>query len=88
MSRFWSIDSPLMNGLGTIADIFLLNIMYVICCIPVVTIGAATSALYTVTMQITRNEYPAVTKAFFFAGFALLAYVKSKLFAKVFERHE
>lgn len=54
-----------MNGLGTIADIFLLNIIYVICCVPLVTIGAATTALYTVTMQITRNEYPAVTKAFF-----------------------
>jgi len=33
-----------MNVLGTIADIFLLNIFYPICCIPVVTIGAAWTA--------------------------------------------
>lgn len=65
MSKYWSIDSPLMNGLGTIADIILLNIIYVISCIPIVTIGAATSALYTVTMKMVRKEYPSVIKAYF-----------------------
>ena len=65
MSRFWSIDSPIMSGLGTLADMILLNIVYIICCLPVITIGASTTALYTVTLKMVRKEYPAVLKSFF-----------------------
>lgn len=54
-----------MNGLGTIADIIILNIVHLICCIPIVTIGAATTSLYTVTMKMARKEYPAVLKSYF-----------------------
>lgn len=65
MIKFWSLDSPVMNGLSTIADIVILNLIYVVCCIPIVTIGAANAALYTVTMKMARKEAPAVLKIFF-----------------------
>lgn len=65
MSKYWVIDSPLMNGLGKIGDIMILNILFVISCIPVVTIGAALSSLYSVAMKLARNENPTVTRAYF-----------------------
>lgn len=45
MSLF-NIDSPLMRILIKITDLVVLNVLWIICCIPVLTIGAATTALY------------------------------------------
>jgi len=67
MSKLFSLDSPVMNFLSNLADMILLNIVYLICCIPVVTIGTATTALYTVTLKMARKEYPAILKSFFIA---------------------
>jgi len=67
MSRLFSLDSPVMNFLSNLADMILLNIVYLICCIPIITIGAATTALYTVTLKMVRKEYPAILKSFFTA---------------------
>lgn len=40
------LDSPLMRGLTRLADLMMLNILAVVCSIPIVTIGASASALY------------------------------------------
>ena len=37
-------------------DLFMLNIMFVVSCIPIFTIGAAVTALYTVTNKMVKNE--------------------------------
>lgn len=65
MSRFWSIDSPVMNGLATVGDMIVLNMVYVICCLPIITIGAATTSLYTVTMGLARREGTPILSTFF-----------------------
>lgn len=44
-------ESKAMQMLGRIGDIMLLNIVYVITCLPIVTIGAATAAMYTVCFR-------------------------------------
>lgn len=56
MSNLFNIESPFMQGLGKIADIILLNILTVILSIPVVTIGAAVTALYDAMWRILRDE--------------------------------
>lgn len=65
MGRFFNLDSPVMNFLGRVADLVWLNILYIICCIPIITIGASTSALYYVTMKMVANEEGYITKSFF-----------------------
>ena len=40
MNRF--IESRIFHILCTLTDLVVLNLLYVLCCIPVVTIGAAT----------------------------------------------
>lgn len=42
-----------------------LNILWFICCIPIVTIGASTTALFYVTLKIAKNDEGNITKAFF-----------------------
>ena len=49
MSKIFSYDSKLMTLLNNVADIIFTNLLFLLCCIPVVTIGAARSALHSVT---------------------------------------
>ena len=58
-------DSPVMNLLSTIADLIVLHLLFVICCLPIVTIGAAYSAKYYVAMKIIRGEDSGVFAPFF-----------------------
>lgn len=62
--KFWAIDSPVMRVLGRLGDIIILNMIFVVGCIPVITIGTSLSALYTVTMKMARGEDPSVWKEF------------------------
>lgn len=62
---FLRYDSPVMEFIGKVSDFIVLNFFWVICCIPIVTIGAATSAKYTISMRIVRNESTQVASAFF-----------------------
>ncbi|WP_167958941.1 YesL family protein [Anaerosporobacter faecicola] len=48
------MDSPVIRFVNKMADLLLLNILYILCCIPIVTIGAATTALYHVTLRSIR----------------------------------
>ena len=51
MGSIFNLDSPVVKWLERVADMFILNIMYLVFCIPVVTIGAATTALYRVFLN-------------------------------------
>ena len=65
MSNFFSIDSPLLRALNKVADLIWLNILFIVCCIPVFTLGAALSAMYSVTLKMTANEEGSISQCFF-----------------------
>lgn len=46
MNHFFNLNNKVFTILGKIGDAILLNIMWLLGCIPVVTVGAATGALY------------------------------------------
>lgn len=52
----FNMESPVFQFLGTLFDFVILNIVFLVTCIPVVTIGPAVSALYTITLREVRNE--------------------------------
>lgn len=54
-----------MQGLGKMADLMWLNILTLICCIPVVTIGASLTAMNYMALKIARNEECYITRGFF-----------------------
>lgn len=55
MSGFFNMDSPVMRFLSRVCDLMILNFMCLICCIPIVTIGASVTALYSVTLKMVRG---------------------------------
>lgn len=59
-----NLDSPILSFLSTVADFMILNIMFIICCAPIITIGPAFSALYTIMMREVRHENGYIFKPF------------------------
>lgn len=57
-------DNVVMRALGRLCDFMLLNIMWIVCSIPLVTIGASTTALYTVMLKLVKNEEGYIVKGF------------------------
>ena len=51
--------------MGKVADLCLLNLVWLICCIPFVTAGASLTALYYVTLKMVRNEEAYIFRSFF-----------------------
>lgn len=65
MNWFFDMDKPLMRGLSTVTDLMILNFLTIFCCLPVFTVGAAFSALNTVTLRSIRNEEGGIVKDYF-----------------------
>lgn len=63
--RLFSLDSPLMQALSKVADLLLLNVLTLICCLPVVTIGASLTAMNYMALKIVRNEECYIARGFF-----------------------
>lgn len=56
MKSFFQMDNPLFQILQKILNVIGLSLVWILCCLPVVTIGAATAALYYTTVKTVRNE--------------------------------
>ncbi len=54
-----------MAFLSRVADLMILNVIYVVCCLPIFTIGAATTALYTICFRFGTTREQGVVKSFF-----------------------
>lgn len=63
--KFFNLDSPFMQGLSKMADLMWLNILTLICCLPIVTIGASMTAMNYMALKIVRDEECYITKGFF-----------------------
>ncbi len=65
MNRVFNFEGPVFTFLSRLADLFWLNLLYILCCIPVVTAGAATTALYYVTLKMAKDEEGYITRSYF-----------------------
>ena len=65
MNQVFSPDSPVISFLGKIADLIIINLLVIICSLPIFTIGASWTAMYYVTVKMVKNEESYVTKDFF-----------------------
>ncbi len=65
LRKIFDLDNPFMRALSRAADIVALNVLFLLCCVPVVTIGASAAALYSMTLKMVRNEEPSIWKGFF-----------------------
>ena len=65
MKGFFSYDSPFFRALDKLGSLFILNMLTLVCSIPLITIGASFTALNYVTMKMVRDEETYVTRDFF-----------------------
>ncbi len=60
-------DSPFIKGLGKITDLIILSIIYCLSCLPIITIGTATTALYYSVVKSVRKGRSTPVKEYFSA---------------------
>ena len=65
MSGIFNLENPFWQFMTKVGDIILLNIIWLICCIPIITIGPSTTALYYVMLKRVRDEEGNVVQQFF-----------------------
>ena len=69
MRSVFDYDNKFMQTLSALGDLVILNVLFILCCIPVFTIGAAQAALCTGLRQLTNKEDDSSCIAAFFRGF-------------------
>lgn len=65
MNHIFQIDNPFFRFMGNVADLVILNFLFLICCIPIVTIGASFTAAYYVALKKVRGEESYIARSFF-----------------------
>ena len=65
MQALFSPDSRFMRIMSRVADLVLLNLCYLLTCVPLFTIGAASAALYTVCFRFGTEEEKGVIRSYF-----------------------
>ena len=64
MDKFFNSDNMVMRTLSKIFDIGWLTLIYLVFCIPIVTVGAATTSLYYVSAKVLRHNRSYVWREF------------------------
>lgn len=65
MGQIFNMENPFWRFMGKLVDIAILNVLWFICCIPIVTIGPSTTAVYYVTLKLVRDEEGYTVSNFF-----------------------
>jgi uncharacterized membrane protein YesL len=65
MNSLFSADSDLMRGLTRLADVMILNFLFIVTSLPVVTLGASLTALNFTAMRIGTGECVSVSADYF-----------------------
>lgn len=65
LSGIFNYDNPVWRFIGKFCDVLILNVLWLICSIPIVTMGASTTAVYYVTLKLVRDEEGPTIRSFF-----------------------
>lgn len=63
--NFLNPDSNSFQRLSRVTDLMILNLLWLLCSLPVVTLGASTTALYSCTMKLVRQRERGILAMFF-----------------------
>ena len=63
--KFLDPNGPVFRFLNRIGDLMILNLLCIVCCLPIVTAGASVTAMYYVALRIRRKEDSGVIRDFF-----------------------
>ena len=61
----FSIEGKFFGAISRLGDLVILNILFLACSIPIVTIGASITAMYSVTKKMAEEREGYILKSFF-----------------------
>lgn len=64
MEKLFALDGKFNRFMSKAADLLLLNLMWMICSLPIITIGASTTALFDVLLQMAEDEEAYAVRTF------------------------
>ena len=65
MDRRFNLKASFWGGLRTLGDLMILNWLWFFTSLPIITIGPASCAMYTVTLKLARGEHAAPVRDYF-----------------------
>ena len=65
MKRIFDMDNPFWKALSVAADLLILNLLVLLCSLPILTAGAAITAMNDIVLRMVRQEDGYVVKPFF-----------------------
>lgn len=65
--KIFGLDSPFFNLMSKLGDLMLLNLMWIVCSLPIVTVGASTTALLYTGMKLAKGRDGYVVRNFWSA---------------------
>ena len=65
MNRWFNLENPVFQVIARIADLIMLGLICLVCCVPVVTIGPAMSALFKAVYDLTLERGSGAVKNYF-----------------------
>ncbi|MEE1086888.1 MAG: DUF624 domain-containing protein [Schaedlerella sp.] len=54
--KLFDLDGPLFSAMSTLTNLVVLNLMFCICCIPIITIGASSAALHECVQELLEEK--------------------------------
>ena len=65
MNKLFDLNNPFFSFLSKVADIIILSALWLVFCLPIITTGPATAALYYVALKLARKEDVQISSCFF-----------------------
>ena len=65
MSKLFDQDNMFFSIMGVLFDLIILNVLTLLCCLPIVTAGASFTAMHSVLWRMVRHEETYVARQFF-----------------------
>ncbi len=65
LDRVFNLDNPVWRFLSRMADLLILNLLFIVCSLPIITIGASITGVYYVCLKLREQEEGYVMKNFF-----------------------
>ncbi len=64
MDNLFKYDNKFFEILGKITDVVILNLLFIISCLPIITIGTSITASYSVAMRMVKDQETYMTREF------------------------
>lgn len=63
--NFFGIDSPFARGIGKLVQMLYVGVLWFVCSLPVVTVGAASTAMFEVLLKMEKDREGYLARSFF-----------------------